>query len=244
MSDDYEIVSRKELDALKQEVKELKARPTQPPSADLMMALDRLSGHIQHLIKIFEHADKAITEEYHQGVHKDTQKLDLVIAQNEQLAKGLLHMSDLMRKEHKHETHKHYPLQHTDFPEPEPIYKNTHATPKPPIPELPKEQESVPQPHVPKPPEEKPPAPQDLPPPPQITPQDIQKPEETVAVAQPPELPDMPPPPEGAHTPNPEDEQMPSLPPPPDLEQALKHDEIPPVIAPKHSRRSLMRSFK
>ncbi len=238
MSDDYEIVSRKELDALKKEVSELKARPVQPPSADLMMALDRLSGHIQHLTKIFEHADKSIAEEYHSGVHKETQKLDLVIAQNEQLAKGLLHMSDLMQKQRKHETHKHYPLtQHEDFPAPPPLYENKHEAPEQKIPEPPKQdiaEEKIPE----------PPKKDDLPPPPNITPQDITQPEDTVEVETKPQLPDMPPPPQQSSIPKPEDEQMPTLPPPPGVEDAIQDDDVPPVIAPKQSRRSLMRSFR
>ena len=100
MSDDYEIVSKKDIDALKREVAELRARPVQPPSADLMKALDRLSGHIQHLITIFEQADKSVAEAYTTHAPHDSRKVDLVIAQNEQIAQGLLTLSELVQKKH------------------------------------------------------------------------------------------------------------------------------------------------
>lgn len=226
MSDDYELISRKELQALKKEVAELKARPTQPPSADLMQALDRLSGHIQRLTKLFEHADKELAQEYHKGTHKKAEKLDLVIAQNEQLAKGLLHMSDLIQKqaevkqrryplrsepkaqEPSKATPKTAPKEHEDFPTPAPVFDN--KAPKPPS-DMPTPPNVTPQ----APPSQE--ASSDLPPPPELSEQEQRTDNApSQAPAPPPKTPDshLPPAPDVSEQPTPQDapSEIPSAP--------------------------------
>jgi hypothetical protein len=100
VSDDYQLVPRDELEKLKKEVADLKGRPPGDfeTSANLLHAMDRLSGQIARLVRLFEEADKQLYEEYGQK-HNGDNKLDRLIDQNQKIARGVLAVADLIQKE-------------------------------------------------------------------------------------------------------------------------------------------------
>ena len=110
--DHYELVARDDLAKLREELDEVKKDPTSSyqSSLTLIEAMDRLASQISRLLDLFEHANKEMHQDYTQGLHKESDKLDKVIEQNEKLARGILALAD-----------KHAPKpQTTPKPAPEP----------------------------------------------------------------------------------------------------------------------------
>lgn len=95
--DEYELVSRDELDALRHEIDGLKEKPEHlHSSASLIEAMDRLATQMSRLVHVFEQANAELYEEYSKGYHKESEKLDKLIVQNEKIARGVLAVADLV----------------------------------------------------------------------------------------------------------------------------------------------------
>lgn len=97
--DDYELVSRAELDELRREVADIKKHPMHEyeSSVSVIEAMDRLTSQVAHLVRIFEHANKELYDEYSKGFHDESKKLDKLIEQNEKMARGILAVADLVQ---------------------------------------------------------------------------------------------------------------------------------------------------
>lgn len=100
-SDDFVMVPKGELEALKQEVEQVKKNPVQnyESSLTLIESMDRLADQLSTLVTLFERTNKQMHEDYKKGFHEDGQKLDTLIHQNEKIAKGILALAD---KNHTH----------------------------------------------------------------------------------------------------------------------------------------------
>ena len=95
-SDDYEIVSKRDIEHLKKEILELKRNPygASDRGKELQDAMDRLNHSINKLIEIFEDAETDIIEEYQES--KPAEKLNQILDQNETIAKTLLKINEQM----------------------------------------------------------------------------------------------------------------------------------------------------
>ena len=94
--DDYELVAKDDLATLRKEVENVKKNPVQnyESSLTLIEAMDHLADQISRLLDLFERANKEMQEDYQKGLHRESQKLDTVIAQNEKIARGILALVD------------------------------------------------------------------------------------------------------------------------------------------------------
>lgn len=94
--DDYELVAKEDLAALREEVEQLKKNPVQnyESSLTLIEAMDRLADQVSRLLELFDQANKQMHEDYQKGLHAESQKLDTVISQNEKIARGILALAE------------------------------------------------------------------------------------------------------------------------------------------------------
>lgn len=94
MSDDvdYEIISRKDINRLKQEIKDLKEGKNSGSANNVMNKLNQMLG-------LFEDASLSIKTEKPTSMKLDaiSEKLDKVLDQNQKIAEGLLSIVDLVK---------------------------------------------------------------------------------------------------------------------------------------------------
>jgi hypothetical protein len=126
--EDYEILPHEEIEHLRKEVEKLKASPFVhgEHGENLLRAITELNENISSLVKLFKEADEKMAQ-YYQQTNPAQAMLDIK-QQNETLAKGMLALADLMRKQTE---------QRTPVPEPRPA--PVQASPMPPDPMMPRE---------------------------------------------------------------------------------------------------------
>jgi DNA-directed RNA polymerase beta' subunit len=95
-SDEFQLVPKSELEALRKEVEDIKNNPIKDyqSSLTLIEAMDKLADQLTALLQLFERANKEMYSDYQKGLHEDSEKLDKVISQNEKIAKGILAIVD------------------------------------------------------------------------------------------------------------------------------------------------------
>lgn len=97
-SDEYELVSKEELDELRKDVDGIKNNPfgSTKEGETLLEAITTLNTSINKFISILEDAEKDIIEEYQNS--KPAEKLNQVLDQNEKIARALVSINDNVQK--------------------------------------------------------------------------------------------------------------------------------------------------
>jgi len=97
--EEYELVSRNELERLQHEVDKIKKNPfgDTTSSKDLLGALDKLNKNVSTLVRIFETANDEIVRDYKDKAN--TEKINRVLEQNEKLARGIVAIADLLKEQ-------------------------------------------------------------------------------------------------------------------------------------------------
>ncbi len=92
--DDYEIVSQKDLDALRIEIAHIKKNPFGESNRGQSMieSMDRLENAITKLVRILEDAQTDIIAEYQES--KPAEKISQILDQNETIARALLTINE------------------------------------------------------------------------------------------------------------------------------------------------------
>lgn len=95
---DYELVSKSELEYLRKEVEKLKKNPLGDSHSNktLLESMDQLSLSTNKMINILETANDDIVRDYKE--HSTSQRMDKIIEQNEKLAKGMIIIADLLKE--------------------------------------------------------------------------------------------------------------------------------------------------
>ena len=98
-SDEYELVSRNEIERLHHEVDKIRKNPfgDTTSSKDLLSAMDKLNKNMSKLVRIFETANDEIVRDYKDQAN--TTKINKVLEQNEKLAKGIVAIADLLKEQ-------------------------------------------------------------------------------------------------------------------------------------------------
>ena len=94
--DEYELLPHREIVKLREEVERLKTSPISSEAANLVSALSKLNESVSRLIRIFEVAEKELAQEYKQS--KVEEKINRVVYQNKEIAKGIIAVADLIKK--------------------------------------------------------------------------------------------------------------------------------------------------
>jgi hypothetical protein len=97
-SDEYELVPRSQLEYLQREVEKLRKNPfgDSGTAKDMLSGIDMLNKNVSRLISIFETANDEIVRDYKDKAN--TEKISLVLEQNEKLAKGIVAIADLLKE--------------------------------------------------------------------------------------------------------------------------------------------------
>jgi hypothetical protein len=112
--DEYDILPRNSLEKLKSDLDTLKKKTSGEGSENMVKSMEELKGSINNLLEMFKQASEEMKLENAEqiGVEKKlgplTKKVDMLIEQNQELAKGLVVVADMV-KEHfpklEHEVH-------------------------------------------------------------------------------------------------------------------------------------------
>ncbi|HLD05613.1 MAG TPA: hypothetical protein VJG90_07875 [Candidatus Nanoarchaeia archaeon] len=94
--EEYELLPHHEIVRLREEVDRLKANPVSSEAANLVASMNKLNESIQRLIRIFEVAEKELSQEYKHSKTED--KLGRIVYQNKEIAKGIIAVADLIKK--------------------------------------------------------------------------------------------------------------------------------------------------
>ncbi len=115
-SDEYEIVSKEELDELRRDVDKLKENPfgTTKEGENLLEAVRELNNSIKTFTSILEDAQKDIIEEYQNS--KPAEKLDIILDQNEKIARALININETMKPSQNHAFKQSIPQQNSQTP--------------------------------------------------------------------------------------------------------------------------------
>jgi len=115
--DEFEIISKAELEELKKEVDDVRKNPFGDTATGrtLLESMEKLNGSINKLIQIFEDANEEIIKEYQES--KPAEKLNQILDQNEKIAEGVVALADLMNKpeEPKQQIMSPFPQQFTNL---------------------------------------------------------------------------------------------------------------------------------
>lgn len=97
-NNDYELVSKTEVEYLRKEVEKLKKNPLGDThsSKTLLSSMDQMSSSLNKLINIFETASDDIVRDYKEQT--TSQRMDKMMEQNEKLAKGMIVIADLLKE--------------------------------------------------------------------------------------------------------------------------------------------------
>ena len=103
-NDEYELVPKNQIEALRQEIERLKRNPFGEikNSKDILSGMDQLNRNLAKLIAIFETANEEIVRDYKDGAN--TERLNRVLDQNEKLAKGIVTIADLLAQRKQEDT--------------------------------------------------------------------------------------------------------------------------------------------
>lgn len=98
--DTYELLPHKDILELKEELRQLKAKPTEK---NLQISMVELSTKLDRLIEIFEEAQEQIKTEgegisWEEKLKPVTEKMDKVLEQNSEIASGILGLSDMINE--------------------------------------------------------------------------------------------------------------------------------------------------
>ncbi|MBN2141973.1 hypothetical protein JW711_01465 [Candidatus Woesearchaeota archaeon] len=106
VEDDYELIPRQELEALRREIEKLKKNPLGdlPEGESLKESIDGLNTTLKKLLELFTNTEADLAHEYSE--HNPVEELANVKEQNEQIANGILALADMI-KEVKEDMQKH-----------------------------------------------------------------------------------------------------------------------------------------
>jgi hypothetical protein len=102
-------VTRDDINRLKRELDTLRTGEIAPGhSATLIESMERLQLILEKLVRLFEHAERDVYEEYEQGVHDELAAIKQVQAdvaevkrQNEKIAAGIVALADILKQQRK-----------------------------------------------------------------------------------------------------------------------------------------------
>ncbi|MFA6072641.1 MAG: hypothetical protein WC758_00830 [Candidatus Woesearchaeota archaeon] len=89
--EEYELVSREEVDRLKKEIEHLKSNPFVKNSTDenLYSSIKNLTDSVSKLYLLFENINKQLAKEYQSGISPE-EKIDRILDQNKSIAEALV----------------------------------------------------------------------------------------------------------------------------------------------------------
>ncbi|MGV8171357.1 MAG: hypothetical protein ACP5OA_01555 [Candidatus Woesearchaeota archaeon] len=140
-SGDYELMPKRELEDLRHEVSVLKKNSmTEGDKARILIeSMDRLVISINRLITILDDAQADIIEEYQQS--KPTEKLNLILEQNETIARALLAVHDNIKNTVPIQNSQTYQQPRSSQPAPQPQFVQQPGA-QPPLAQQPSTQQS------------------------------------------------------------------------------------------------------
>lgn len=96
--EEYELLPRREIEYLKKELEKLKKNPLGElkEGQTLLDSVNNLNNNIKKLIDIFAKADSDLAKEYSEN--NPAESLNIIKAQNEHIAQGLLTLADVLRE--------------------------------------------------------------------------------------------------------------------------------------------------
>lgn len=100
VNDDYELLPHKDILELKEELRKLRAQPSEKT---LQISMVELSGRINRLIDIFEEAKEMIKAEegaltFQEKMKPLLNRMDKVLEQNSQIAEGVVAIADMVNE--------------------------------------------------------------------------------------------------------------------------------------------------
>ncbi len=105
MTDEYEIIPRKEIQELKKEIQELKSHLGTPVDSDsgetttLIQAIKELTAIFKEAIEEFKKEPAGqVGETQEKQLTSDKTKVDVLIEQNEKIARGILALADILNE--------------------------------------------------------------------------------------------------------------------------------------------------
>jgi hypothetical protein len=125
MADEYEIMPHKEILEIKKELEKMRASP----KGSLDGSLNRLSDSIDSLMGLFKNASEDIKMEQHddklllEKIEPLFAKLEMVIEQNEKIAKGIVAIADMIKRQEEPEAPKFEPRPEFAPTEPRPEFR-------------------------------------------------------------------------------------------------------------------------
>ncbi|MBD3203853.1 hypothetical protein GF327_06135 [Candidatus Woesearchaeota archaeon] len=102
-NDDYELLPHEEIRRLKNEISKLKSSP-EKKSDDLVNSMDSLGKSISSLLGVFKEAAEEMKLDEHDSMMLSDKidplirKIDLVLDQNEKIAKGIVAIADMVEE--------------------------------------------------------------------------------------------------------------------------------------------------
>jgi hypothetical protein len=104
--DEYAIVSKKEFMALKKELERIKKNPLEGSESgeDLQSSIDNLNKSLNVMLEVFKQAAEDMKLEEHESetvakqIGPITDKIDMLIDQNQKIAKGIVAVADMVKE--------------------------------------------------------------------------------------------------------------------------------------------------
>ena len=143
MADEYEIVPEREVEDLKRDVDEIKKNPlgSSPAGRELVRSIKDLTDSVNHLIALFRDAADAmkLEEKESEAIGKKLSpmldKFNVLIDQNEKIARGIVGVADLVRDDLSKKPSEIKPFYRpVESPSPAPMFSSPAAAESPPMP--------------------------------------------------------------------------------------------------------------
>lgn len=98
IDEDYELIPRHELDALKKEIEKLKRNPLGdvPEGESILESINNMNETMKKLIELFTNTETDLAKEYAET--NPVEELRNVKEQNEQIAQGILALADMIKE--------------------------------------------------------------------------------------------------------------------------------------------------
>ena len=96
--DEFELVSHEEIAELRREVEKIKKNPLGDTSSsiNLLDSMNDLTRAINNILSIFENTEKELLNEYSKS--KSDYKIDKLLAQNKEIAQGIIHVAEIIKQ--------------------------------------------------------------------------------------------------------------------------------------------------
>jgi hypothetical protein len=98
VDDDYELIPKHELDALRKEIERIRKNPLGdlPEGETLLDEVKSLNSNIKKLVDIFANTESDLAKEY--AEHNPLEEMKSIKEQNSQIAQGILALSDILKE--------------------------------------------------------------------------------------------------------------------------------------------------